>query len=753
MPNFLQANEWEIKKLLRIALAISLATLGLVGLAFIGYDTPFLRQIVGFIFLTFIPGLLILRILRLHRLGTAEALLYTVGLSIAFVMFLGFFMNMLYPLIGISKPISTIPVIITLTIAVAILSISAYIRENKGTVTHSGHHSIPWSEIFSPPTLFLFLLPLLSVLGAYYLANFHQNNILLLGLIGLIALVATLVAFNKFIPQRLYPLAVVMIAIALLWHWSLISQYLTGWDIQWEYYFQNLVLANSSWDTALPFALNAVLSITMLAPIYSLILNIDTVWVFKIVYPLFFSLVPLALFQVFRKQTDDKIAFLSVFFFMSFFIFFTEMLALARQQIAGLFFALSILLLLDKGMAATKRAPLLIIFGFSVIVSHYGLSYFYMFYLLLALFLLSLAKSNTLINLWRGLGARFSKGSGGSQIVIPPPNPARAISSISTLSTTFVMLVLVFGLAWFMYTSSGTPLNVIVRIGDHLYHSLSEFFILGARGPAILLALGLASPEVASVQRSIYLVIQYITQFFIVVGVIGLVFNRRKTRFQPVYIAMTLVSALLIMICILVPYFAGALSITRIYHITLFFLAPFCVLGGIAVFKWLFRLVPMKSLRASSSPIYLKLVVMLVLIPYLLFGTGFIYEVSGDVPTSIALNAEMDYPCFNEQELSGKEWLLLNKEKTTKVFADQYGWLLLLGHIPRQQLGTFWGETTEIPDNAYIYLRSLNIKQGEIMQSREERRNYMELENSPFYEGVLAHRDRIYDNGSAQVYK
>ncbi|MCL0056312.1 DUF2206 domain-containing protein [Dehalococcoidia bacterium] len=757
-------NNWKIGKFLKVILAIQLAMLGLIGLAFIGYDIPFLRQILGFIYLTFVPGLLILRILRLHRLGTIETLLYSVGLSIAFVMFLGFFVNMLYPLIGISDPISILPLIITLSIAVAILCVVAYTRESRETMAHSQHHSIQWSEILSPPALFLFLLPLLSVLGAYYLANFHQNNILLLILIALIALVAALVAFNKFIPQRLYPLAVVMIAISLLWHWSLISQYLTGWDIQWEYYFQNLVLANSSWDPALPFDLNAVLSITMLAPIYSLILNMDTVWVFKIVYPLFFSLVPLALFQVFRKQTDDRIAFLAAFFFMSFFVFFTEMLALARQQIAELFFALSILLFLDKEMAAAKRAALLIIFGFSIIVSHYGLSYFYMFYLLMALPLLLLWRGGAIKETWRSIITRFSKfrpchsdperseGEESRPFAIAQGdkinNPSR-----STLSTTFVMLVVVFGLAWFMYTASGSPFNSIVHIGDQLYHSLGELFNPEARHLPILQALGLAPMRGGEVEWEIARVFQYVTQLFIVVGVIGLVFNRRKTKFQPVYIAMTLVSALLLAMSIILPYFAGFLNMTRIYHITLFFLAPFCVLGGITIFRWLFRLVPIKAFRASSNPIYLKLVVMLVLIPYLLFNTGFIFEVSGATPTSIALNAEMDWPRFNEQELSGKRWLLANKEDATKVFADQLGWLLLLGHIPRPQLGTFWGETSEIPANTYTYLRSWNVNQGEVMQSWEERGNYIELQNSPFYEEVITHRNKIYDNGGAQVYR
>jgi uncharacterized membrane protein len=273
---------------------------------------------------------------------------------------------------------------------------------------------------------------------------------------------------------------------------------------------------------------------------------------------------------------------------------------LARQQIAGLFFALSILLFLDKGMTVVKRAALLIIFGFSIVVSHYGLSYFYMFYLLFSLFLLSSSQSRALRSLWSGLPARFGKAGGGVRIPDGERNPRQPTGSTSTLSTTFVISVVIFGLAWYMYTAYGSAFNAIVHIGNHLYHSLGDLFVAEARDPAVLLAIGLG--EVASVQRFIFLVIQYITQLFIIVGVIGLVFNLQKTRFQPVYIAMTLVTTVLIAMSIVLPYFAGFFwCMQRIYHTTLLFLAPFCILGGITVFQWLFRQVPARPFRTSTD--------------------------------------------------------------------------------------------------------------------------------------------------------
>jgi len=122
-------NDWEIKRCLWISAAFLIAVLALVGLAASGFDIPVLRQIISFIFLTFIPGILILRILKIHHISAIESLLYSVGLSLAFVVFAGLFANFVLPLIGISKPISTFPLLATLSIFILILGAVAYQRD------------------------------------------------------------------------------------------------------------------------------------------------------------------------------------------------------------------------------------------------------------------------------------------------------------------------------------------------------------------------------------------------------------------------------------------------------------------------------------------------------------------------------------------------------------------------------------------------------------------------------------------------
>ena len=81
LNNPFQVNDWKIEKFLKVVLAVQLALWGAIGLDAVGFQIPIIRQLIGFVYLTFIPGIIILRILKLHKLGNVETVLYTVGLS------------------------------------------------------------------------------------------------------------------------------------------------------------------------------------------------------------------------------------------------------------------------------------------------------------------------------------------------------------------------------------------------------------------------------------------------------------------------------------------------------------------------------------------------------------------------------------------------------------------------------------------------------------------------------------------------
>jgi uncharacterized membrane protein len=119
-----------------------------------------------------------------------------------------------------------------------------------------------------------------------------------------------------------------------------------------------------------------MLSVTILAPILSIIPKIDLTWTLKVVYPILFSMVPLGLYDIFRKQTNSKIAFLSSFIFISFFAYYMEMVALARQEIGEIFLILLVMVMISDELDYMRRSIFFIVFGASLAVSHYGLAYF-----------------------------------------------------------------------------------------------------------------------------------------------------------------------------------------------------------------------------------------------------------------------------------------------------------------------------------------------------------------------------------------
>src|SRR3972149_12308968 len=152
LKNPLQMNDWEIKKFFNLVLAIQLAMWGVIGLDAISLKVPILQQLIGLIYLTFIPGIIILRILKLHNLGNIETLVYTVGLSLSNLMFTGLFMNTINPFFGISNPLSIIPLMITISAGVLILCVICYIRDKD----FSEPKYIETIDVLSPPALFLY---------------------------------------------------------------------------------------------------------------------------------------------------------------------------------------------------------------------------------------------------------------------------------------------------------------------------------------------------------------------------------------------------------------------------------------------------------------------------------------------------------------------------------------------------------------------------------------------------------------------
>lgn len=693
-------------------MAVSLKNLIKIGLVLVLFAAlatvfPVARAILGFIYLTFIPGAILLRMLKLRRLVTIEKILFSAGLSIAFLMFVGLLMNFLYPLVGISKPLSTLPLTVTITaLLIMLFAIGYYI--DKGFSFEISLKELPLSSML------LLCLPLFGIIGAISAGINGNNHILILMITTISSLVILSTFSKKYISPKLYPVALFFIAIALLFHVSWISMYLYGFDIHWEQYFFELTNNNFRWDATTPSRFNAMLSVTLLPTIYAQILNLRADWVFKIVYPIIFSFVPLMLYQIYEKQRIGKLgAFLSVFFFVSNFIFYNEMLGLARQMIAEFFFVLLIFLLLDKKLDLAKNSLLFIIFSGALVMSHYALSYIFLFLIVGILVFSHLAKNRT-----------------------------RNLNLVSVLI--FVTLVL----SWYTYISVSTPIESIwytfTRMIGGVYY---DFFSPETRDQSLLINIGMGGPA-ASLGHEIGRVVFYATEFLVVIGVIKLIVERKKTNFTQEYIQTSLVSVLLLLMSAVIPYFASALNMTRIYHISLFILAPMCFFGGKAIFR-------IVAGRKHFVPkLVMPLFTLTILMPYFLFNVGVIYEVTGDVASSKSLSMHridkaILYDAYtSEQEVFSAKWFSKRIDNTSMVYCD----LMASFHV-LNSYALFPLERTFVISNntkigeGYVYLRTLNVVDGKMRGPRQG-----DLWNITGFSPQLNLMNKIYSNGGSNIY-
>ena len=96
-------------------------------------DIPIARQVICFLYLSFLPGLVLVKLLRLNRLTTIETVLFSLGLSIALLMIISLFLNYFLPLFGILYPLSLTPIIVAVGSFVLVGSVIDWARERRST--------------------------------------------------------------------------------------------------------------------------------------------------------------------------------------------------------------------------------------------------------------------------------------------------------------------------------------------------------------------------------------------------------------------------------------------------------------------------------------------------------------------------------------------------------------------------------------------------------------------------------------------
>lgn len=700
------------REVLSVLLALQVATLISVGL-----NVFFARQILSFVFLVFVPGFLIFRFFKADQTSRLETLVFSVGLSLTFLMFAGLLLNAVLPALGYLNPLSTENILVFINVITLTLTITLLIHPKKETQPQKSSFKV------TPVTAFFILLPILTIVGAELAAVFN-NTIVLMTLTAIIPILVLFVFSKRMVPQTSYPIVLFTVAFFLLIGTSLISNYVLGTDVQVETYFARLTSTNAFWDSSITHPYNGMLSVTILPTIMSKFMSWDVAWLFKVAYPLIYALVPLTLFMAYRKQTSSVIAFLAVFFFMSMDTFFLQMLGLARQMIAEVFFGLIILLLVDNKLDVAKKRVLFLVFAVSLAVSHYSLGYIMIFYVVLAL-----------------LAARFFRRP--DDISKPVVTPAIAGGLIALT------------LGWDLFVAPAT-FQSLETFATYVFEQIQSF----APAPGVSGLMPVYLSPIHDFSKYLFLFLQGL----IVLGFVGLLVKRKSSRFNREYAAMAVASFIVLLLTLFVPSFGTAgLNVTRFYHVALFFLAPLCITGPIFVLSMAAKIkiyfAPSHGMGRTLSRKIKRgwlFAVTILLVTFFLFQVGFVYEVTADsTPTSITLSKDRMQnwtPYLNQlyiepQEIVASQWLATHGDMQAIVFGD-FGakYLNSYGFIPFDNYHLLDPAIQSwVSSSNYFYFGAYNLAANKVEGMNQEwtMADFAFINNST---------DKIYTNGDSEIY-
>jgi uncharacterized membrane protein len=418
------------------------------------------------------------------------------------------------------------------------------------------------------------------------------------------------------------------------------------------------------------------------------------------------------LYKIFQKITlNDKLSFLSVFFFISISTYYVELLQVTRQQIGELFLvSLISVIFVKNNLTKRNRAILSVIFLFSIILAHYGLSYIFMGIFTLTFITLWLISK---INIEKIINAKFFKEK----------------ENITNLSSTFIILFIVFGLSWYIFTSSSRAFESFSLLINNIATNIFDIFNPETSGGLATLTTKIQTPFLGYINATI----NYLNQGFLVLGII---FGLKTFVDKKEYLALSLACLSLLILSIVLPFFAQSLNMTRLYHIVLIILAPFCIIGFMISLKYLSK--KFWNILSTKNIITLAFIYFLI---FFNFQNGVIYESVVGTSNHITIDKDYYFPYLNSEEINSLNWLA-NKKDQHAVYSDEFQYRLLINFVGYNKSNHFKKKDTS-PNNVYLFFGSYNIKSNKILIKKK----YLD------YEKMIKNKNKIFDNGFTNIYK
>ncbi|MGV9626026.1 DUF2206 domain-containing protein [Streptomyces sp. NPDC003487] len=717
--------------------------------------------------------------------STSAAFLLATGLTVVTDMVLPLTVNTVLPLVGNDHPLTRVN--LTAATALFLVALGRFGPEHDARPEDRllpllrGLWGTPGFRTLAGA---LVVLLVLSVAGPIRLNNGLGGGVSVFATAGVAVLLVLLLLRRGRYPSAVVEMGLYAATLCLLLLNSLRGWYIAGHDIQVEYLFHKLTLVPEHWDVgAYPDPYMACLSITLLPVTIFKMTGIPDIYIFKVVLPVIFAITPVLLYRAVSNVAPRLVALVAAVFFLAFPTFFTDMTFLGRQEIAFVLLGCAVLVLTDYTAPRRNRRITFTVLLVGVALAHYSTIY---------MVVGTLVVSYVFDKVWR-LRTRMSKrgGRGGAR------RRKREAGMLSFLVWWMFAIPAAVALTWAgPITHSGGQLEKTLSVvADNLLNpsrsgggsSDTSYSLLGGtkaseserladyraeltKESATDRAEGVLLPE--SVVRAAKTPVDHATKtaptllgraieatglgldgthrllrtaisaLFQVILVIGfwVALKARRSMFRPVRDQVTIaVGAWTAMVAItVVPQLSVDYGVLRAFQQGLFFFSPFLAAGLIGLLRWTGRrLVPVVSLVLA-----------------LMFAelTGVFPALTGGFNASMALSNsgtyyEVYYPHPGEHEAAA--WLNKRIAATGsgRIQTDRFTYMRLRAQIFQPTIDKIDPEV--LRTDTYVLLGDTTVRTGRV---------------TVFFRGDLISydyptdlleksRNRIYDNGQAEVYR
>lgn len=741
----------------------------LVGINFLylfNIDYMYIRAGIVLAYILFVPGYVLSNIiLRRSVVHIAEKISYIVGLSVGYLILLGLGLNTILPHFKIPQPLSFENVIIALNFTLFVLNIAAIIifRNERVRLAIKSTYSDTIGIVLN-----IFAL-VSSIAGAIYLNNTGNNQIAIIAIV-IVAINFIYIAANKHLSDKTTALSIVLISCSLLFMQSLRSWHILGWDIHPEFKYFQLVNNFSFWiHNITSDSYNSCLSITILPTIFSRLLQINDEYIYKLVFQIVFSFLPLIAYSLYRQFANRFFSVLATLYLIAQPLFIQPLTSLIRQEFGFLFFALVLLTMLSKSLSVRQKQILFTFFGVMTIFSHYSTSYI-MLGILSVTFGILLLWFICRHTIFKRIHLNFYSN----------------VNTNFLLKNGFLLLFLiVFAYLWnSVYTNSSKNLSyVISNTIDTLQgekddvksndssHYLSLFnnkkvspeeeynkyvqkLNANQKLPPVSRYENATDPKYQPEFRPkedstslfneqttkwfeyFFSAVKMLTKIFLIPGIIYLLLKKRS-EIEIDYFVILIVSNGILIVASTLPFISASYNLDRLFFQVM-------IVSSIAVVMGLYYFLSFVGKRVAT--------VFLIGLVALFFSVNYHIDslLTGGPSFVNVSNKGEDYEKFyvHDSDYNTVQWITKNRIKNARIQADTVSSLKFASYTNITDINTYIYPTT-IAKDSYVYASYMNV-----VQNRTEGRHYgLNVVYTFPLQFLDDNKDLIYNSGSSRIYK